>query len=243
MRLEPQEPRRVREHRPRVRLGEALAVEAAQEDLGVAAGHVGVALALGRRVAEVAPAVDHLLGRAAADPELQAAAGDEVGGAGVLGHVERVLVAHVDDGGADLDAAGARADRGEEREGRGELAGEMVDADIGAVGAELLGGDREVDRLEERVLRRARARALRRRPVAEGEKSDLLHGAASAIRPGRARLPTYRHRWRFQAPSGAAVASGTMRRSRHGRALPKMCTTLLPLWSGGPLIRYTARKC
>ena len=75
-----------------------------EEDLGVAAGHVGVGLALGRLVAEVAPAVDHLLGRAAADAELQAAAGDEVGRAGVLGHVERVLVAHVDDRRADLDA-------------------------------------------------------------------------------------------------------------------------------------------
>ena len=67
--------------------------------------HVGVGLALGRHVAEVAPAVDHLLGRAAADAELQPPAGDEVGRARVLGHVERVLVAHVDDGGADLDAA------------------------------------------------------------------------------------------------------------------------------------------
>ncbi len=59
-----------------------------------------------RRVAEMAPAVDHLLGRAAADAELQTPAGDEVGRARVLRHVERVLVAHVDDGGADLDAAG-----------------------------------------------------------------------------------------------------------------------------------------
>ena len=38
-------------------------------------------------------------------PELEPAAGDEVGRTRVLGHVQRVLVAHVDDGGADLDAA------------------------------------------------------------------------------------------------------------------------------------------
>ena len=88
-----------------------------------------------RRVAEVAPAVDHLFGRAARDAELQAAAGDEVGGAGVLRHVERVLVAHVDDRGADLDALGARAAGGEQRERRAELAGEVMDAEIGAVGA------------------------------------------------------------------------------------------------------------
>ena len=103
------------------------------------------------RVAEIAPAVDHLLGRAAADAELQPAAGDEVGGAGVLGHVERVLVAHVDHGRADLDPAGARADRGEQRERRAELAGEVVDAEIGAVGAQLLGRHGQVDRLEQRV--------------------------------------------------------------------------------------------
>ena len=65
--------------------------------------HVGIGHPLRRRIAEVAPAIDHLLGRAAADAELQAAAGDEIGGAGVLRHVQRVLVAHVDDRRADLD--------------------------------------------------------------------------------------------------------------------------------------------
>ena len=74
-------------------------------------------------VAEVAQAVDHLLGRPAADAQLEPAAGDEVGRAGVLGHVQRVLVAHVDDGGADLDPAGARADRGQQRERRARAGG------------------------------------------------------------------------------------------------------------------------
>ena len=116
MRLEAQQARRVGKHRARVRLGEALAAQQLEKHFGMAPAHVGVALALGRPVAEVAPAVDHLLGRAAADAELQPPAGDEVGGAGVLGHVERVLVAHVDHGRADLDAAGLRADGGEQRE-------------------------------------------------------------------------------------------------------------------------------
>jgi hypothetical protein len=44
--------------------------------------HVGVALALGRLIAEIAPSIDHLLGRAAADAELQTPACDEIGGAG-----------------------------------------------------------------------------------------------------------------------------------------------------------------
>ena len=117
----------------------------------MAARHVGVGLALGRDVAEVAPAVDDLLGRAAADAQLQPAAGDEVRGAGVLGHVQRVLVAHVDDGRADLDALGARANCGEQREGRGELAREVVDAEVGAVGAQLLGRHGQLDRLDQRV--------------------------------------------------------------------------------------------
>ena len=73
--------------------------------------------------------------------------------AGVLGHVERVLVAHVDDAGADLDPAGPRADGGEQRERRGELVGEVVHPEVRAVGAELLGGDREVDRLQQHVGR------------------------------------------------------------------------------------------
>ena len=100
-------------------------------------------------------------------PKLQAPAGDEVGRAGILGHVERVFVAHVDDRGADLDAAGLRADRGQQREGRGELAGEMMHAEIGAVRAQLLGGDGQVDGLQERVGRRARLRLRRGRPVPE----------------------------------------------------------------------------
>ncbi|HEU5205259.1 MAG TPA: LLM class flavin-dependent oxidoreductase, partial [Candidatus Limnocylindrales bacterium] len=90
--LDAQQPRRIGEHRPRVGLGKALALQHLEEDFGVGAGHVGVGLALLRLVAKVAPAVDHLLGRATADAELQAPTGDEVGSAGVLRHVERVLV-------------------------------------------------------------------------------------------------------------------------------------------------------
>ncbi len=51
-----------------------------EEDLRVLAGHVGVGLALGWHVAEVAEAIDDLLRRATADPELKATARNEVGG-------------------------------------------------------------------------------------------------------------------------------------------------------------------
>jgi hypothetical protein len=73
---------------------------------------------LRRDVTEVAPTVDHLLGRTAADAQLQPSAGDEVGRAGVLHHVQRILVAHVDDRRADLDPLGPRTDGGQQRKRR-----------------------------------------------------------------------------------------------------------------------------
>ena len=152
-----------------------------EEDLGVLAGHVGVGLALGRRVAEVAEAIDDLLGRAAADPELEPAARDEVGGAGVLDHVQRVLVAHVDDGRPDLDALGPGADRRQERERRRELLGEMVDPEVGAVGTQVLDRLGELDRLDERVRARPDLRVGRRRPMPEREEPDLLHRPNSTV--------------------------------------------------------------
>ena len=158
--------------------GEALAAQQIEEHLGVAPGHVGVGLALGRGVAEVAPPVDHLLGRPAADAELQAAAGDDVGRARVLGHVERVLVAHVDHRRADLDAAGPRADRRQQRERRAELAGEVMHAEIRPVRAQLLGSDGEVDGLQERVGRRARLRAGAR------ASSARMRGSRSSSQAG-----------------------------------------------------------
>ena len=129
--------------------------------------HVGIGLTLLRHVAEVAPAVDHLLRRPTADAELEPTARDQVGGARVLCHVQRILVAHVDHGRADLDLFRARAYRREQRERRAELSREMVHAEVRAVGAELLGGDRELDRLRQRVGPRANLRVRRRRPVPE----------------------------------------------------------------------------
>jgi hypothetical protein len=47
-------------------------------------GHVRIGPALLRLVTEIAPPIDHLLGRAAADPKLQTPARDEVRRTGVL---------------------------------------------------------------------------------------------------------------------------------------------------------------
>ena len=148
--------------------------------------HVGGRLAVTRRIAEIPPAVDHLFRRSAADAQLQTPTSDDVRGAGILGHVHRVFVAHVDDGGPDLDLLRARADGGEERKRRAELACEVVHAEVGAVETQLLGGDCQFDRLQKGVGRGAHLGVGRRRPVAEGQKSDPLH--ARHLRDGRVKL-------------------------------------------------------
>lgn len=130
--------------------------------------HVLFALTFGRAITEITPAIDHLLRRTAADAELQAPTGDEVCRAGILHHVERVFITHVDDAGADLDLLRAGADGGQKREGRGQLAGEMVHAEIGAIGPQFFRSHGEVDRLQQRVGRGACLRLGRGRPVAEG---------------------------------------------------------------------------
>src|SRR6185437_7703796 len=99
-------------------------------------------------ITEMTPAIDHLFGRASGDAELQPSARDQIGGARVLDHVKRVLVPHVDHGGADLDAVSLCSYCREQRKRRGKLAGKMVDAKIGAVRAQLLGGDRKLDGLQ-----------------------------------------------------------------------------------------------
>ncbi len=127
-----------------------------EEDLGVPPGHVRIALAVRRRITKVTPAVDHLLGRAAADAELEPSGRDEVGGARVFRHIARVFVPHVDDRRANLDRARPRADGRQQRERRAELAGEVMHANERAVRAQLLRGDSQFDRLEQ--TRRTRDR-------------------------------------------------------------------------------------
>ena len=72
----------------------------------MAPGHRRIVLSLGRLVTEITPALDHLLRGTTTDPELQAAAADQVGSTGILGHIEGVLIAHIDHAGADLDPIG-----------------------------------------------------------------------------------------------------------------------------------------
>ena len=129
-------------------------------------------------------------------PELQPPARDQVGRSGVLGHVQRVLVAHVDDRRADLDPLRPGADRREQRERRRQLLGEVVDAEVRTVRAEPLDRLGELDRLDERVRRRPHLRVGRGGPVPERQEPDLLHrsslGLAApcpALAAGRSRRP------------------------------------------------------
>ena len=66
---------------------------------------------------------------------MEPAARDDVRRSRVLDHVQRVLVAHVDDGRADLDPLRPGPDRGQERERRRQLLGEVVDPEVRAVRA------------------------------------------------------------------------------------------------------------
>ena len=175
MRFRAEQTGRVREHRGGVGLGEARAGQRLEEDLGVLTGHVGVGLAVGRHEAEVPEAIDDLLGRSAADPQLQTTTRDEVGGTGIFDHVERVLVAHVDDCRPDLDALGASTDRRQERERRRKLLGEVVDAEVRTVGTQVLDRLGEFDRLDERVRARPDLRVGRFGPMSERQEADLLH--------------------------------------------------------------------
>src|SRR4029077_8087872 len=131
-----------------------------------------------RRIAEMPPAVDHLFRRSAADAQLQTPASDDVRGTSILGHVHRVFVAHVDARRPDLNLLRARADGGEERERRAELACEVVHAEIRAIKAQFFSGYRELDRLQNGIRRRAHVGVWRWCPVPEGEKADLFHAVS-----------------------------------------------------------------
>src|SRR5215475_6809266 len=114
MRLEPKQPGRVGKHRPWIRSRESFSFQQLEKHFGMTPAHVRVGASLRWCVPEVAPPFDDLFWRATADPELEPPAADQIRRAGVLHHIERVFVPHVDDTGADLDAARPGADRGEQ---------------------------------------------------------------------------------------------------------------------------------
>jgi hypothetical protein len=70
MRLKRQQTWRIREHRARVRLSEASAAEQFEKCLSMRPSQVCIGFAFSRLIPKIAPSVDHLLGRAAADSQL-----------------------------------------------------------------------------------------------------------------------------------------------------------------------------
>ena len=90
---------------PRVGVDHGRPGERGPEQRGLLTGEVGVARPLRRHVAERLRAAQRRLRRSPAHAELQPTVAEQVRRGGLLGHVQRVLVAHVDDAGADLDAA------------------------------------------------------------------------------------------------------------------------------------------
>jgi hypothetical protein len=132
---------------------EAFSSQKVEKDVGILPAEVGIGTPFGRRVAKVAPTLDHLLWGTAADPELQAAVADQVSRSRILDHVERIFVSHVDHGCSDFDPARSASDRREQREGGGELPRKVMHAKVCAVSAQLLRGDREVDRLLQNIAR------------------------------------------------------------------------------------------
>jgi len=137
-----------------------------------------------------------------------------------------------------------RADRRQQRKRRGELAGEVVHAHEGTVEPQLLGGDRELDRLDERVARGLRLRPGGRLPVPEGEEPDPFHGsdgiaaatAAASAPPSAARCA------RAAGPTTSTGRPGRRRRPRRGarrapRAMvddrPRRPHGALPALAGG----------
>ena len=153
--------------------GQALAADGAQEQVELLAGEVGAAGVGGAVIAEGLPAAQGGFRRSARDAEGHAPVGQQVEGGGFLGEVQRVLVAHVDDPGADLDALGPRGDRRQQRHGRRRLLGEMVDAEVRPVDADLVGGDGQFDGLLEHVGGVVAGAGAAE--VAEGQEPERFH--------------------------------------------------------------------
>src|SRR5579863_1969377 len=102
VRLKAQTPRRIGKHRTQVWLGEALPPQQLEKIFGMSPSHLCIVIAFNRTVAKIAPTIDDLLGRTAADTQLQASTSDQIRSTGVLRHVVRILIAHVDHGGANF---------------------------------------------------------------------------------------------------------------------------------------------
>jgi len=96
-------------------LSEALAAQELEKLFAMAPAHVGITLACSQLEAKITPAIDYLLGRTAADSQLQPTAGDQIRSPGVLRHVMRIFITHVDHCSANFNPLRFGASRREQR--------------------------------------------------------------------------------------------------------------------------------
>src|SRR5699024_8181766 len=88
----------------------------------------------------------------------------------------RYVLAHVDHAGAHLDLLRARGDRGQQRHRGGGLLSEVMDPEVGAVDAQLVRADGDVDRVMEHLAGAEAALGGAAAVVAEAEESESTHG-------------------------------------------------------------------
>ena len=82
---------------------------------------------------------------------MQPTAGNQIGRPGIFGHVEWVLVAHVDDRCADFDAAGLCTDGSQQGKWRSQLTREVMDPEIGPVRSKFFCRDGELYGLQQGI--------------------------------------------------------------------------------------------
>lgn len=81
----------------------------------------------------MAPAINDLLRRAAADAKLQTTAGNQIRRARIFSHVHRIFIAHINHASTDFDGFRFCAYCRQQRERRAKLSGKVVHAEIRAV--------------------------------------------------------------------------------------------------------------
>ena len=113
--------------------------------------HARIVLAVDREVAKIAPPFDYLLGRTAADSQLQSPASDQIRSASVFRHGMRVLIPHVDHCGAKFNLVRPGTDCSEQREGGCQLLREVMNAEVSPIYSQALSLNREINGLQQRV--------------------------------------------------------------------------------------------
>ena len=195
----------------------------AQEPVELVARDIGAARVVRTGIAKDLIAAHRRFRRAPADAKRQPAIGQNIQRRGLFGQIKRVFIAQVDNAGADLDPLGPGGDGGHQRHRGGLLPGKMVDAKIGAVHAQFLGADTDIDRLSDHVAGSAGLRPVRIRIMAKAQKAESTHlsllprkrpDCGTGVIPGRARRGAARARGSPKERCSARFLEGRPGRTR-----------------------------